>query len=92
MNEPKVWDLDYINFLLATPRVVSATEGARVQPEGERRRRVTKPGLVVNGDALLLIWLGCFDLVAGLTWLGSEGESIYRCARAIYYVLTVVTR
>ena len=23
MNEPKVWDLDYINFLLATPRVVS---------------------------------------------------------------------
>jgi putative transposase len=37
MNEPKVQDLDYINFLLATPRVVSATEGARVQPEGERR-------------------------------------------------------
>ncbi len=37
MNEPKVWDLDYINFLLATPRVVSATEGARVQPEGPRQ-------------------------------------------------------
>ncbi len=34
MNEPKVTDLDYINFLLAAPRVVSCTEGARVQPEG----------------------------------------------------------
>ncbi len=37
MNEPKVTDLDYINFLLAAPRVVSCTEGARVQPEGPRR-------------------------------------------------------
>jgi hypothetical protein len=37
MNEPKVHDLDYITFLLATLRVVSATEGARVQPEGPRR-------------------------------------------------------
>jgi DDE superfamily endonuclease len=34
MNEPKVTDLDYINFLLAAPRVVSCTEGARVQPDG----------------------------------------------------------
>ena len=34
MNEPKVTDLDYINFLLAAPRVVSCTEGARVHPEG----------------------------------------------------------
>jgi hypothetical protein len=37
MNEPKVQDLDYITFLLATPRVVSATEAERVQPEGARR-------------------------------------------------------
>jgi hypothetical protein len=37
MNELKVQDLDYINFLLATPRVVSATEAERVQPEGPRR-------------------------------------------------------
>jgi len=37
MNTPKVSDLDYINFLLAAPRVVSCTEGARVQPEGPRR-------------------------------------------------------
>ncbi len=37
MNEPKVTDLDYINFLLAAPRVVSCTEAARVQPDGERR-------------------------------------------------------
>jgi putative transposase len=37
MNEPKVQDLDYINFLLATPRVVTATEAERVQPEGPRR-------------------------------------------------------
>jgi hypothetical protein len=33
MNEPKVTDLDYINFLIAVPRVVSCTEAARVQPE-----------------------------------------------------------
>ena len=37
MNEPKVTDLDDINFLLAAPRVVSCTEGARVQPVGPRR-------------------------------------------------------
>ena len=34
MNEPKVTDLDYSNFLLAAPRVVSCTEGARDHPEG----------------------------------------------------------
>src|SRR6266849_4007859 len=33
MNEPKVTDLDYINFLLAAPRVVSCTEGARMLPD-----------------------------------------------------------
>jgi hypothetical protein len=37
MNQPKVTDLDYITFLLAAPRVVSCTEGARVQPEGPRQ-------------------------------------------------------
>ncbi|PDV97171.1 transposase [Candidatus Chloroploca asiatica] len=37
MNEPKVQDLDYITFLLATPRAVSATEAERVQPEGPRQ-------------------------------------------------------
>lgn len=37
MNQPKVQDLDYINFLLATPRVVSATEAERVQAEGPRQ-------------------------------------------------------
>lgn len=36
MNEPKVTDLDYINFLIAAPRVVSCTEAGRVQPDGER--------------------------------------------------------
>ncbi len=36
MNEPKVTDLDYINFLVAAPRVVSCNEAARVQPEGAR--------------------------------------------------------
>ncbi len=30
-------DLDYINFLLAAPRVVSCTEAERVQPDGPRR-------------------------------------------------------
>jgi hypothetical protein len=34
MNEPKVTDRDDITVLLAAPRVVSCTEGARVQPEG----------------------------------------------------------
>jgi putative transposase len=37
MNRPKVSDLDYINFLVAAPRVVSCTEAARVQPDGPRR-------------------------------------------------------
>lgn len=33
MNRPKVDDEAYINFLMATPKVCSATEAARVQPE-----------------------------------------------------------
>lgn len=33
MNPPKVTDEDYIQFLIATPKVCSATEVARVQPE-----------------------------------------------------------
>ena len=37
MNAPKVTDLDYINFLVAAPKVVSCTEAARVQSEGPRR-------------------------------------------------------
>ena len=34
MNLPKCSDEDYINFVIATPRSVTATEAARVQPEG----------------------------------------------------------
>jgi putative transposase len=37
MNRPKVTDQDYINFLIATPKVCSGTEAARVPPEGEQR-------------------------------------------------------
>ncbi len=33
MNPPKVTDEDYIQFLIATPKVCSATEAARVQAE-----------------------------------------------------------
>ncbi len=33
MNPPKVTDEDYINFIIATPRIVTATEAERVQPE-----------------------------------------------------------
>jgi hypothetical protein len=33
MNPPKVTDEDYINFIIATPRDVTATEAGRVQPE-----------------------------------------------------------
>ena len=33
MNKPKVDDEAYINFLIATPKVCSALEAARVQPE-----------------------------------------------------------
>lgn len=32
MNRPRVTDQDYIEFLLATPRIATATEAARVQP------------------------------------------------------------
>ncbi|MEP7038790.1 MAG: transposase, partial [Acidobacteriota bacterium] len=35
MNPPKVTDEDYINFIIATPREVTATEAGRVQPEGK---------------------------------------------------------
>jgi hypothetical protein len=33
MNPPRATDRDYIEFLLATPRVATATEAARVQPD-----------------------------------------------------------
>ena len=36
MNEPRCGEEDYIQFLLAAPRVVSATEAARVQPHVAR--------------------------------------------------------
>ncbi len=32
MNAPKCQPEDYINYLVASPRVVSGTEAARVQP------------------------------------------------------------
>lgn len=37
MNQPKVTDLDYINFLVASPMVFTCTEAARVQPLTPRR-------------------------------------------------------
>ncbi|MDQ4032468.1 MAG: transposase [Actinomycetota bacterium] len=37
MNQPKVTDLDYINFLIATPAVFSCAEAGRVQPDRPRR-------------------------------------------------------
>jgi hypothetical protein len=37
MNEAKVTDLEYINFLVASPVVFSCTEAARVQPDQPRR-------------------------------------------------------
>jgi hypothetical protein len=37
MNQPKVTDLDYINFLVAAPAVFSCAEAGRVQPAGPRR-------------------------------------------------------
>lgn len=33
MSPPKVTDESYINFLMATPKVCSATEAARVPPD-----------------------------------------------------------
>lgn len=36
MNPPKCSDEDYINFIIATPRAVSATEAAKVQGEDEK--------------------------------------------------------
>jgi len=35
MNPPKVTDEDYINFVIATPRDVTATEAERMQPESK---------------------------------------------------------
>lgn len=39
MNPPKVTDEDYINFIIATPRVVTATEAERVQPASQNAPR-----------------------------------------------------
>ena len=36
MNPPRVQAEDYIDFLIATPKVCSATEAARVQPPKPR--------------------------------------------------------
>src|SRR5918996_1669863 len=33
MNAPRCTPVDHINFLVATPRAVSGTEAARVQPD-----------------------------------------------------------
>lgn len=35
MNPPKVNEEDYINFVIATPRQITATEAERVQPESQ---------------------------------------------------------
>ena len=37
MNKAKVKEEDYINFLIGTPKVCSATEAERVQPEGKNK-------------------------------------------------------
>lgn len=37
MNAPKMTDLEYIEFLVATPNIASATEAARVQPLSKHR-------------------------------------------------------
>ncbi len=47
MNPPKVTDEDYINFIIATPRDVTATEAGRVQPESK------------NAPALRALLLAC---------------------------------
>ncbi len=47
MNPPKVSDEDYINFIIATPRDVTATEAGRVQPESK------------NAPALRALLLAC---------------------------------
>lgn len=36
MNPPRCDEMDYLNFLLATPKAASATEAARVQPDRPR--------------------------------------------------------
>ncbi len=35
MNLPKCTDEDYINFVFASPKQLTATEAARVQPESQ---------------------------------------------------------
>src|SRR3712207_9503348 len=50
MNQAKVTDLDYINFLVAAPCVFSCTEAARVQPD--------QPGRAAH-DALTRLLTRC---------------------------------
>src|SRR5512135_2053496 len=59
MNPPKVTDQDYINFLIATPKVYSTTEAARVQPEKPMRPAhdaVTRLLHRLEPDAATLWW------------------------------------
>ena len=64
MNAPKVTDLDYINFLIAAPKVVSCSEAARVQPEA---------GEVHLARAIRFYW-GSRDYVSALAELKTELE------------------
>ena len=50
MNPPKVTDEDYINFIIATPRDVTATEAERVQPESKNAPALRR--------LLLVFWRG----------------------------------
>ena len=54
MNPPKLTDEDYINFIIATPRDVTATEAERVQPESKKAPalRALLPGF--SGDLNLM--------------------------------------
>ncbi len=43
MNPPKCNDEDYINFIIATPKQLTATKAARVQPERKSQKKLLKP-------------------------------------------------
>jgi len=59
MNPAKVRDEDYIQFLIATPKVCSATEAARVQPDTVYRLGVAcfpASGMALLPNRPLLVW------------------------------------
>jgi putative transposase len=92
MNSPKVRDEDYINFIIATPRIVTATEASLCQPESKNapaHDAFTRLLLRLEPDPELL-WMEAktqVDLMRGILILDdSTLEKPYSPFNALVYL------